>query len=502
MKGLNRILNIAQLRESDNFTIKQNNISSLRLMENAAHAFVNALLNKNLIGKRILVISGTGNNGGDGLAVCRILQNKGFKANAILVKIKEKLSTDCAINLERVQNVSILLPESELPNFSKTDIIIDALFGTGLNKPIKGFVAKLIKAINKSNKVIYSIDIPSGLKSDGISNSKKVIKSDHIISFQRPKLSFFLPENNLYINNWETVDIGLIEPFLQHQKSNKYILDESILKFIKIRHRQSHKGTYGHALLMAGSFGKIGAAILSAKACLRSGVGLLTTCVPNCGYEIMQTSVPEAMCITDQDYNILTQTTKLEHYNSIGIGPGIGIDNLTAKLLKKILKTCRASLVLDADALNILSYHQALLKHIPQKTIFTPHIKEFDRLVGPSNNSLERFKKQRIFSKKHKCIIVLKDAYTCISSSKGVLYFNTSGNQGMATGGSGDVLTGIITGLLAQKYKPLLAALIGVFIHGLAGDKAAKIKGYQGLIASDIIDQIKIETLKNNQFKY
>lgn len=294
----------------------------------------------------------------------------------------------------------------------------------------------------------------------------------------------------------EFVDIDVSDLLFQSDISNCFLLDESIVNFVKERSRKSHKGTYGHALLITGSYGKIGAAVLSARACLRSGVGLLTVNIPKCGYEILQTSVPEAMCLIDENEKHLVRLPNIKSYKAIGIGPGIGKDNSTAYLLKQLLINTKQPLVLDADALNIISTNQEFLELIPERTILTPHIKEFDRLVGVSENTTERFQKLKEFSRKYNCIVVLKDAYTCISSVKGDFYFNTSGNQGMATGGSGDVLTGIITGLLAQGYEPLLAALIGVYFHGKAGDKAAKEKGYNALIASDIVENLRVE--KNN----
>lgn len=291
----------------------------------------------------------------------------------------------------------------------------------------------------------------------------------------------------------EYIDLGLDADFLAHMKNRMYILDEKVNSYIKIRSRQSHKGTYGHALILAGSYGKMGAAVLSAKACLRSGVGLLTMAVPHCGYEILQISVPEAICLADENQKILFQFPEIKAYGAIGIGPGIGCDNLTAYLLKQLLINANQPLVLDADAINIISKHKELLDLLPENTVLTPHIKEFERLVGPITTVEDRFIKVQEFSVRMKCIVVLKDAYTCVCSSKGDFFFNTSGNQGMATGGSGDVLTGIITGLLAQNYEPLSAALIGVFKHGVAGDIAAINKGYNAMIASDIIDSLWID---------
>ena len=492
MDHLKKILNVSQTRASDSYSIKKNSISSLALMENAALSFLKALKKQDIASKKIIVLCGAGNNGGDGFAVCRLLRNQGISARAVLVKFRETLSKDCELNKNRLEEVTILEASSPLPDFSPFDIIIDAIFGSGINSPVKGFVARLIEAVNHSGKIIYSIDVPSGLLCDAISESECIVKATLVISFQRPKLSFFFPENSAYIENWEVVDIGLNEAFIQEQESTYFILDEELERYVKPRHRQSHKGTYGHALLMAGAYGKMGAAILSAKACLRSGVGLLTTNVPKCGYEIIQIAVPESMCLTDEHQSILTRVPDLKAYDSIGIGPGIGKAALTVKMLKNLLEQKGPPLVLDADALNIIAENKALLKLLPNNTILTPHIKEFDRLVGTSQSTPERLKKQQTFSKKHQCIIVLKDAYSCISSPEGKLYFNTSGNQGMATGGSGDVLTGIITGLLAQQYEPLSAAMIGVYFHGKAGDQVVKHRSYSSLIASDIIEHLNI----------
>ena len=291
----------------------------------------------------------------------------------------------------------------------------------------------------------------------------------------------------------EFIDLELDADFLAQASNRIYILDEKVDSSIRIRPRKSHKGTYGHAIIFAGSYGKMGAAVLSAKACLRSGVGLLTMAVPKCGYEIIQISVPEAMCLADESEKFLFQLPDIKSYSAIGIGPGIGKGNSTAYLLKQLLVKAQRPLVLDADAINILAEQKDLLELIPEGTILTPHIKEFERLVGTAKSIEERYIKLQEFSMKYKCIVVLKDAYTCVSSSKGDLYFNSSGNQGMATGGSGDVLTGIITGLLAQGYQPLLAALLGVFKHGVAGDIAARKKGFSAMIASDIVERLHID---------
>lgn len=495
MYSLKKVLTTHQLRETDKFIIGSKAITSLELMENAASSFVNLLEKKNLFNKQIMVICGTGNNGGDGFAICRLLLDKGVDVVAVLVKNNEILSEDCLANFNLLDDVIVLKPDSKLPDISTIDLIIDGIFGTGLTRPVTGFVANVINAINDSGKTVYSIDVPSGLSCDDVSKSEKVVTADRVISFQRPKLAFFFPENSEYIKDWEVVDIGLNEDYMQTLDSTYFVLDENIQDHVKLRSNQSHKGSYGHALLIAGSYGKMGAAILSAKSCLRSGVGLLTSHVPKCGYEIMQISVPEAMCSVDKSLKAITEIPTIEQYDAIGIGPGMGKDLQTAQLLNKILKNGSSPLVLDADAINILSENVDLLGLLPENTILTPHIKEFDRLVGKSENTIERLRKQREFSVKYKAIVVLKDANTCISSIDGKQFFNTSGNPGMATGGSGDVLTGVITGLLAQKYEPLAAALIAVYFHGFAGDLACKKRGANAVIASDIYNHLRIENI-------
>lgn len=493
MDDLKKIINVAQIRAAEQNYLQENSTPSLELMENAALAFVHAIATKELTTKKIWVLCGTGNNGGDGFAVCRLLRDRGIAADALLIQFSETLSADCLANKNRLQQVTVLDSSAPPPDFSSVDLIIDAIFGSGLNKPVTGFTAHIIEAINKAGTTVYSIDVPSGLLCEGISESECIVKSDLVISFQRPKLSFFFPENGAYVKQWKFADIGLSEAFIHEQETAYFLLDEQVSKQVKSRPRQSHKGTYGHALIMAGSYGKMGAAILSAQACLRSGVGLLTSYVPECGYDIMQISVPEAMCLTDEDLKSLSSIPDLKPYDAIGVGPGISCGDLTVKMLHKLLENCVQPLVLDADAINILSANNELIEMLPENTILTPHIKEFDRLVGSSSNTIERLNKQIAFSKKHNCIIVLKNAYTSVSSPQGAVFFNTSGNQGMATGGSGDVLTGIITGLLAQHYESLTAALIGVYFHGKAGDQAVKQRSFSSLIASDIIEQLNIE---------
>ena len=496
IKNLKKILNAGQIRSADSYTIRNKPISSIDLMEHASNCFINSIWDKQFITKKTAIVCGPGNNGGDGLSISRLLKQKNVFVKTYFLNFGAKISKDWQENLTKIDSVEELTNSDPIPDFSKYDLIIDAIFGTGLSKPLGGYYARVIDAINSQKCLIYSVDIPSGMYCDKISSSRHIVNADLTISFQRPKFSFFLPENGVYIKKWKIVDIGLDEEYIQNIDSNKFIIDPSIIKYSKIRNRQSHKGNYGRALIIAGSIGKIGAAVLAAKACLRSGVGLVTTHIPKCGYEIMQKSIPESMCSIDKAEDYTSEIPEITNYNAIGIGPGLDQKSETKEMLEKLFnKTKKRTLVIDADAINIIAKHKELVSLIPKNSILTPHIKEFERLVGKCRNSIERFEKQIQFSKNHKCIIVLKNAFTTVSSPIGNIFFNTSGNAGMATAGSGDVLTGIITALLAQKYDPIIAAALGVYCHGHAGDIAAKEKGEIGLIASDIIDNLKFNYL-------
>lgn len=494
MFDLKKIISANQTKETANYTIKKEGISSLKLMERASLSFVNAI-HKNIYNySKIVVICGVGNNGGDGFAITRILQAKGYLAEAILIKTANNLSLDCKTNFNKLEEVTIIKSEDDLFDFNKFDIIIDAIFGSGLTRKVEGLAAKTIKSINEAKKHVFSVDIPSGLYCDQLPDSDFIVKSDLTISFQRPKLSFFFQESNQYIKNWKVINIGLDEDFIQKLPTNNFVLDSTISKSVKKREKHSHKGTFGHALIIAGSYGKIGAAVLASQACLKAGSGLLTTYIPNCGYNILQISTPEAMCLTDKKKKYISELPDISSYNSIGIGPGIGKKDATKEVLKQLFESTKVPLVIDADALNIISENRELLNILPKNAVLTPHPKEFERLVGKWKTTIECFEKQKQLAKEHECIVVLKGANTCICNPGGTLFFNISGNPGMATGGSGDTLTGIITGLLAQGYTPIKAALIGVYFHGKAGDYADEQKGENALIASDIINYLKIET--------
>lgn len=490
-----KIFSAEQTHRTDQFTIENEPIASIDLMERAATTFVRWLMDHYKSKSKVYVFCGTGNNGGDGLAVSRILISKGWQVIPFTVKASGKKSPNCEINLKRLQElveVKNIEKEEDLSlELSSKDIVIDAMFGSGLARPVKGIYAYVIDLINNSRASVVSIDVASGLFCDAHSEEGEIIKADHIVTFQLPKLAFFMPENSPYVGSWHVVDIGLSRAFIAKEPSDYYYLQRSyVRKLLKPREKFAHKVSFGRIMLITGSFGKMGAAVLSTKASLRAGAGLVTAHLPGCGYSIMQTAVPEAMVSVDINERYIFSVPDLSKYSALGIGPGLDQHVETYDVLHRILDQYKKPVVLDADALNIMAEHRELLQIIPERSILTPHPGEFKRLAGTWANDFERLEKQIAMSKEYKIFIILKGHYTSVSSPDGKVYFNSTGNAGMATGGSGDVLTGILTGLLGQGYLPGAAAVLGVYLHGLAGDMAAGMLGEESLIASDIIDYL------------
>jgi NAD(P)H-hydrate epimerase len=495
-----KILNVKQIRALDAYTIENEPISSLDLMERASQAFVRWFCNQFVSTRPIAIFCGKGNNGGDGLAIARILDTQGYDVQVFIVDYTNVASADFESNLARLgdhlQPASIASQES-FPTLTANTICIDALLGSGLSRPAEGLLADIIHFINKLPNKTVSVDIASGLYPDQSNEeTDAIIRPQFTVSFQFPKLAFLMPQNARYVGSWHLVDIGLNEDFIRGLETPYHYTDKQAAeKLIKPRDKFSHKGTFGHALLMAGSYGKMGAAVLSGKACLRSGVGLLTMHIPSCGYDIIQISLPEAMAFTDADPKHLSEVADLEPYSAIGIGPGVGKEPATVNVLEKMLgklnqDEAKVKLVIDADALNILSENRHLLEKLPENAVLTPHPKEFQRLAGDSKDEFERLQNGIGFAEKHNVIICLKGANTAVILPNGEVHFNSTGNAGMATGGTGDVLTGIVTSLLAQKYEPAQAAILAVYQHGLAGDRAAEQRGETALIAGDLVERL------------
>ena len=490
-----KILNAEQIREADKYTIEHEPIKSIDLMERASRAFVGWFEEKYQKERRIIIFCGTGNNGGDGLAVARILSFRKWNVSTVIIRKSAKKSQDFTINylrLAEVRDLHNIETTNDLNiDVGKKDIVIDAIFGSGLTREIKGIYASTIKYINESGATVVSIDVPSGLFIDTISSKKSIIKADHVLSFQLPKLGYLIPENSAYVKSWSIADIGLDEQFINSQDSKREYVDKLFAKnLLNPREKFAHKTDFGRILLLSGSYGKMGACVLCAKASDRAGAGLVTAHIPKCGYDILQTTVEEVMTSTYFEKRYLTGIPDTAEYNAIGIGPGIGQHIDTYEVIAQLLEKYKKPIVFDADAINILADEQSFMKQIPKGSILTPHPGEFKRLVGFWNDDFERLEQQIAISKEYKVIVVLKGAHTSISTPGGKVYFNSTGNPGMATGGSGDVLTGIITALLGQKYTPEHAAILGVYLHGLSADLAVKQTGEESLIASDIIDYL------------
>ena len=492
-----KIFSASQIKQWDAFTIQNEPVASIDLMERAATACCKWLIGKNFGKFHLRVFCGKGNNGGDGLAVARMLMEHECQVTVYILEFGNIGSEDFQANLARLHESSTDIHFMQSPDFfpaiNTDDIIIDALYGTGLNKPPDGISAALINHLNSTAATKISIDLPSGLfadPQDAVHKSSKgnaIVRADHTLSFQNYKLAFLLAENEGYCGEVHLLHIGLHPAYEANETALFELADEALIKPIyKPRSIFAHKGNYGHAALLCGSKGMMGAAVLSSRACLRSGVGKLTACIPQCGYNIVQTAVPEAMAVVSGE-EYLSTVTDIEQFNAVGIGPGIGMHPAHSGLLTSLFEKVKKPMVIDADALNVMAENKELLNLIPAQSIITPHPKEFERLFGKTENDFERLVLAKTRSTQLNIFIVLKGHYSFICTPEGKGYFNSTGNAGMATGGSGDVLTGILTGLLAQGYSPLQAALLGVYLHGLAGDMAAADLSQEAMTASDII---------------
>lgn len=490
-----KILTAAQIRTLDAETIKLEPISSVDLMERAGSAFASWFCRQVDVEQTIGIVCGTGNNGGDGLVIARLLSEYNYTLKVWIVRGQTKESADFAVNLQRI---STKLPVTEINNeealdqtdFSKVDVLIDAIFGTGLSRKVEGLYDSVIKKMNNATAYKIAVDVPSGLLIDNPSVGT-IFQADFTLTFELPKLAFLLPENFVYVGQWHAVKIGLHKKSVKNASARHFLVEKKDIKVIlKPRRKFDHKGNNGSALLIAGSYGKMGAAVMAAQAAMRAGLGLLTTHVPGSGLTIIQSSVPESMASVDVNERHLTTLPSPEDFDAVGIGPGIGLHAETKRAFEKLLQQSKTPVVVDADAITLLANHPSLLLLLPSQSILTPHPGEFKRLVGDWTNDFERLEKQKKMSKQTSSIIVLKGAHSSITTPDGDVYFNSTGNPGMATAGSGDVLTGILTSLLAQGYNSREAALLGVYLHGLAGDLAAHKMGEISLLATDIIHSI------------
>lgn len=493
-----KILSAQQIRAADAYTIANEPIASIDLMERAARACYTWFHNNIKRKKHIALVCGTGNNGGDGLALARMLKGAGYTVTVFIVEHSSKESLDFTVNYERLINWHIganRISEASALNDVNADVWVDALLGSGLNAPLSGLLVEVVSILNRKPGLRIAIDIPTGLFADDNSsnNLESIFRADVTLTFQVPKFSFMFPEFGPFAGSFHVLDIGLSPKYIADSESENYFLTEDFVKsLLPTRKKFEHKGSFGHAYLIAGSKGKVGAAVLASTAALRSGAGLVTACVPACGVQIMQTANPEIMVLPGLGAEVLTEFPLLEYASAIGIGPGLGQTAETKLALQKFLLHDTAPLVLDADALNILANSQ-IWDFVPPNSILTPHLGELKRILGKDVSGENIYRAAKEFAFKKKVVLVVKGAYTAVYLPSGKVCFNSTGNNGMATAGSGDVLTGVITGLLSQGLSSENAACAGVFYHGKAGDKAAAKLGERALTASDIINNLCIE---------
>ncbi|MBQ3858424.1 NAD(P)H-hydrate dehydratase [Segatella bryantii] len=486
-----------QIHELDKYTIEHEPISSIDLMERASKAIYHAISAEYDNRISFVVFAGPGNNGGDALAVSRMLAENGYNVSVFLFNIHNHLSEECATNKQRILDGKKIKKFTEItvnfdpPTLDENTVVIDGLFGSGLNKPLSGGFASLVKYINASACKVISIDLPSGLMCEDNTYNipTNIIKANQTFTLQQKKLAMLLADNQIFLGKIKVLDIRLSQEFIQNTDSPYQMVEENDIRSL-LHHRNdfAHKGNMGNALIIAGSYGMAGASVLATKACLRAGVGKVTAVTPRRNYEIMQISVPEAVLQMDKDELYFSEPIDTEKYNAVGIGPGLGSLENTAIALIAQIRRATCPIVIDADALNILANHRAWMQQLPPGAILTPHPKEMDRLNnGINNGSYDRLRKAQELAEHFQVYIILKGHYSALCLPDGHIFFNTTGNSGMATAGSGDVLTGIITGLLAKGYKQEEACKLGMYLHGLAGDLAVKDLGKESLIASDII---------------
>lgn len=494
-----KILFSEQIRQLDQYTIIHEPVSSLALMERAAEKCTTELLRHSEDLKQVCIVCGNGNNGGDGLVIARLLQKQKFKPQVYIIEVSEKSSSDFKANLKKLgrANVHFIRSDKDFPRLGNGATVIDAIFGSGLNRPVTGLAAKLIKHINQSHSKVVSIDIPSGMFTDKLNNpDDAIIQSDITYTFHAPKLSFMWSESEAYLKEFKVLDISLDKSYAASLPTPyEYIESDTIQKWVKERKKFSHKGDNGHALIVAGSCGKEGAAILATGAALHAGAGLVTAAITDSTLTPLLTRFPSAMTL-NVGKEFIKSLPDLSNYDAIGIGPGLGINKATIGVVRKMLKQSKVPMVLDADALNILASDKSLVKLLPPNTILTPHPGEFKRLAGTWRNDALKHQLQSLYAVKNRVIVILKGAHTSIALPDGRMYFNSTGNPGMAKGGSGDVLTGMLTAFLAQGYTDEAASVMAVYLHGAAGDELALLTGNLSLTAQAIIDFIPIVTRK------
>lgn len=492
-----KLLTAAQAKEVDAYTILKEPILAVDLMERASKAFVSFFINhfpdRNLT---IAVYAGTGNNGGDGLAIARMLHQHGYRSLSVkIARFSRHISNEFEHNRQLLLHNGVkvveIIASSNFPE-EQAAILIDALLGSGLNKPLSAEFARLVAYLNDLKKTIVAVDVPAGFFTEGILDQEAlVLKANLVITFQFPAINFLLPESASYMDSWEVVPIGLNEPFLRSLDSPYFWIEEmDIRQMIKRRLPFQHKGSFGHVLVIAGQERTMGAALLTAAASTYAGSGLTTACIPEKGTTALHTYMPEIMLI-QRTANVVPEID-WQKYQVIAIGPGLGIGPDAEALLSEVLHQFKQPLVLDADALNVLAVKPELWELLPINSVITPHVKEFDRLFGTHASWWSRLETIRHKALEKRIFIILKNRYSILATPEGHIYFNPTGNPAMATGGMGDVLTGIIASFLAQGYPSKEACHLALFVHGKAGDELALPHRLSTVLPSQLTAQLPL----------
>lgn len=487
-----KIFTTQQIKEIDRLTMRYEPISSEELMERAALVLYGWLAARVDPSTRIVVLCGSGNNGGDGLALARLLHLNGFWVEVFHL-VSERCSPEFALNLERLQqlhlHVNALHDTAPLPPLPPNCLVVDALFGAGLSRPLQGPLAALVEHINASEARVVAIDMPSGMMGEQHRAEHPTVRAHVCLTLGQPKLSLLLPEAEVAAPRWEVLDIGL-HPQALAEVSTPFLMPTAadIGAMMRPLSPFAHKGSQGHVLVVGGSTGTMGAALLCAQGASRSGAGLVTAHVPEAALPLLLQRQPEVL-------SSCGERIAPRRYTAAAIGPGLSTSDGAVRLLIELLEQPSLPLLLDADALNIIAQRTELWAKVPKGTVITPHPKEFERLFGPTTSGYERLQRARQAAQQHGVVVVLKGAYTQVCLPNGEVHINPTGNAGMACGGSGDVLAGLIAGLLAQGYSPERAAIVGVFAHGLSGDLAAQKLGPLGMNSTDIANFVA-EALK------
>lgn len=494
-----KIFNTENIRKIDRVTIEEEGVSSQELIRRVAEGVVSEIVGRWSPSTPVVIFAGSGNNGADALVVGRLLLEAGFYPRILLFNFKgNSLSRDCRQAKHELlstgyQGLVEIIDRADIPPITPDHLVIDGLFGSGLRDPLEGGFKMLARVISESGASVISIDVPSGMFGDWNARviGRDVVHATLTLAVQFPRLAFFLSDNADLVGRWKVLDIGLSNRAIMETHTKYFYVErDEVREVLRKRKPFSSKADYGHALLFAGCYGMTGAAVLAARGALRSGVGKLTVHSARAAYPVLQSQVPEALFSPDRQEYVISDMSSRFKCTAIGVGPGIGTNDATRGEFETLIKSYKRPMVIDADALNALAQNQALLDHIAPGSILTPHAGEFDRIFGDQTSAEARLLKAIEVSHRYKIMIVLKGHYTATVRPDGKVFFNSSGTPAMATAGSGDVLTGIITSLLAQGYKPEAASVAGVYIHGRAGEIAAETEGDYGTTALDIAQAV------------